>query len=369
MRTAARLASIAFFALTLAACRGGKDPNFVRAFHEAERAQTAGRYAEAAARFDEAAAKAPDPREKGHAAYLAAKMLERSGDNAGASARLESIARQEPPTEHTARALYDLADLRIAHGEPDKGYADLGTLIEKHPSSGISTHALVRLAAHRDETSGQKDTVVWLDGLGERLGKSELGETIAYQAALRTQATGDLPGAHARFLAIVDRWPYPYGNTFDDSLYRASEIDETLGRNEEAIAHLNRMLAERETAHLLGTYQRPRYTQAALRIATLYRDRLNDRAKAREAFHRIYTDFTTSVYRDDALWQEAELYRLDGDANTACSRASTLVREFPNSRYVPCAEAKCPNVARPSKSDAPKKCHDYLVRAREPSAN
>ena len=350
--------------LTLAACRGGKDPNFVRAFHEAERAETAGRYAEAAARFDEAAAKAPDPREKGHATYLAAKMLQRAGDNAGASARLESIAQQTPATEHTARALYDLADLRIAHGDPDKGYADLTTLVEKYPSSGLAPHALIRLATHRDETSGKKDTVAWLDGLGERLGKSELGETLAYQAALRAQDTGDVAGAHTRFLAIVDRWPYPYGNTFDDSLYRASEIDETFGRNEEAVAHLNRMLAERETAHLLGTYQRPRYTQAALRIATLYRDRLNDRAKAREAFHRVYADFTTSVYRDDALWQEAELYRLDGDTNTACSRASTLVREFPNSRYVPCAQAQCPSVTRPSKSDAPKKCHDYLVRPR-----
>ena len=359
-----RLSEVARIAAVcaLAACHGAKDPTYVRAFHEAERAETAGRYVEAAERFDGAAAKAPNARERSHATYLAAKMLEHAGDNASASAHLERIAHEDPPSEHTPRALYDLADLRIAHGEADRGYADLGSLVEKHPSSGLAPHALARIASHRDETTGKKETLAWLDALGERLGRTELGETIAYQAALRAQATGDLQGAHTRFLAIADRWPYPHGSTFDDSLYRVSEIDETLGRPEEAISHLNRMLAERETASLIGTYQRPRYTQAALRIATLYRDRIGDRKKAREAFHRVYADFTTSVYRDDALWQEAELFRLDGDASAACARASTLVREFPDSRYVPCAQAACPNVARPSKSDAPKTCHDYLGR-------
>ncbi|WP_394820828.1 tol-pal system YbgF family protein [Pendulispora albinea] len=358
---ASKLLGIVAIACTVVACRAAKDPAYVRAFHEAERAETAGRYTEAAARFDSAEAIAPNAREKNHAAYLAAKMLARGGDYAGASARLERLAHQTPETEHTARAFYDLADIRIDHGDPDRGYADLAALLEKHPSSGLATHALTRLAAHRDETGGKKDTIAWLDSLGERLGRTELGETIAYQAALRTQSVGDLPGAHARYLAIVQRWPYPYGNTFDDSLYRASEIDETLGKPEEAIAHLDRMLSERETASLLGTYQRPRYTQAAFRIATLYRDRLNDRKKAREAFHRIYRDFTTSVRRDDALWQEAELYRLDGETDNACTRASTLVREFPDSRYVPCAQAKCASISRPAKSNAPKKCHSYLL--------
>ena len=354
-------------AVFLAACHSAGDPNYARAFGEAERAETAGRFTEAAAGFERAEGLAPNPREKNHAAYLSAAMLERAGDFPGASARLDRIAHSDPPTEHTSRALYDLADIRIGHGEADRGYADLASLIEKYPSSGMARHALARLAAHREETGGKKDTIAWLDGLGEHLGRTELGETIAYQAAVRVQQAGDQAAARARFIAVADRWPYPFGATFDDSLYRASECDEALGHPQDAVADLERLLKERETASFLGTYQRPRYTQAAMRIGALYRDRLADRKKAREAFHRVYADFTTSVERDNALWQEAELYRIDGDADTACARLSTLVHDFPDSRYVPCAQTKCSKISRPSKSDAPKSCHDYLVRTSAPS--
>jgi tetratricopeptide (TPR) repeat protein len=350
--------------ILLAACRSGPDPNYARAFHEAERAQTAGRFLDAAQAFDAAATKAPNPRERAHAEYMAAKMYQRAGDNAEVGKRLSRMATET--NEHAAKAAYDLALLRIQSGSEADGYRDLEAFLQRFSSSGLAPVALRHVAQHRDETEGKKATLAWLDALGPRLAPTELAETIAYQAARRADEMGDAEGAHARYLAIADRFPYPVGNTFDDSLFRASEIDEARGKPKEAIDHLERLLAERETASMLGTYQRPRYTPALLRVAELYRDRLGDRAKAREAFHRLYTDFTTSPFRDDALWQESELFRLDGDNGAACSRLSTLVSDFPDSRYVPCAAEKCDKVARPEKSKAPKTCHSYLLRSSKP---
>jgi hypothetical protein len=101
-----------------------------------------------------------------------------------------------------------------------------------------------------------------------------------------------------------------------------------------------------------------------MRIATLYRDRLHDRERAKDAFHRLYCDFTTSNLRDDALWEEASLWREEGDTGTACKRLATLVHDFPDSRYVPCAPKGCPRIARPEKSRAPTTCHAYLERPR-----
>ena len=121
-------------------------------------------------------------------------------------------------------------------------------------------------------------------------------------------------------------------------------------------------IAVRETTTLIGTYERPKYVPAMLRIGALWRDRLHDRARAREAFHRLYTDFAHSTARDQALWLEAALWREDGDTRTACGRLALLVHDFPDSRYVPCATQQCSDVARPSESAAPKECHPYITR-------
>ena len=105
---------------------------------------------------------------------------------------------------------------------------------------------------------------------------------------------------------------------------------------------------------------------AALTIGELYRDRLNDRARARDAFHRFYVDFVHSTKRDEALWLEAALWRDDGHVAEGCDRLATLVHDFPDSRYVPCAVATCAAIARPAHSKAPNECHRYLLGSAEP---
>jgi hypothetical protein len=169
---------------------------------------------------------------------------------------------------------------------------------------------------------------------------------------------------------LANRWPYPHGALFDDALYHASEEDERLGRYPDAIADLQTLLAEREVVgpfvafrpnNMFGSYQRPRMTPAQFRVAYLYAMKLGDRASARSALHAVYSDFKTSDRRGEALWLEAELWRDDADTATSCNRLSTLVSDFPDSRYVPCARDVCPSIAQPEKSGAPKACHAYLM--------
>jgi TolA-binding protein len=341
---------------------GGKhvEAAWPTAFSEAERAETAGRFAEAAERYDAAATHAPNPRERVHAEWLAGKMMASAGDVRGATARFERIANAKPAGEHSARALYDLGDLRISHGNED-GWADLERVATTWPREGIAARALQRLCAQKDRAD-PRGTVAWLAALVPRVAGTELEESVEYQQAVRLQTLGELDAAHAKFLSIAARFPYPHGRTWDDSLFHASEIDEAKSNFGEAIEHLEAMLEEREVSSLMGSYQRPRFTPALLRIATLYRDRLHDNDKAKKAFHRLYSEFKTSTVRDDALWQEARLWKADGDASEACSRLSTLVHDFPDSRYVPCVVAQCAGVTRPTKSAAPKTCHPYLER-------
>ena len=167
-----------------------------------------------------------------------------------------------------------------------------------------------------------------------------------------------MQGARDAYLACAERHPYPKGALFDDALWHASRLDEALGRPDQAIAHLRAMLAVRETSTTVGSYERPRFSPAQFRIAVLYRDALHDHVTARREFHRLYAEHPTSILRDDALWEEAKLARDDGSGGEACALAAALTRDFPASRYAPCATVLCPTAAAP-----PGRCHAYLVRS------
>jgi outer membrane protein assembly factor BamD (BamD/ComL family) len=297
-------------------------------------------------------------------------MVLRAGRWGDAIARLEPIANAAPPGEHSAEAAYHVATTRIDHGPADQGWCDMEKVVHRFFSHGLAHRAIVRYLEHLDEGDASKRAgLEWLRGLEPKLGASEVGELIAYQVAVRRADLGETEPARDALVAVTKRWPYPFGALFDDALYRASELDEKLGRYQAAVGDLETMLAERETTTLLGSYERPKYVPAMMQLATLYHDRLRDHAKARDMYHRLYTDFVHSTMRAEALWLEAAIWREDGDASTACARLALLVGDFPDSRYVPCAEGTCPGLVRPQGSEAPKTCHPYLLRSAKAEKN
>lgn len=348
------------------ACAPNRGAAYEKALAEARRANHAGRFDTAADRFDEAARTAKVARDGVYARYEAALARARAGDVARASRELRAIADAKPPNAYSAQAAFKAAVL-AGESDPSAGYAELEAVALRWPETGVARVALTRILRHDDEV-GPAKTLAHLDALAPKVAKTALEEDVAYERAKRIAELGRTEEARSSFVAVADRWPYPGGNYFDDALYRASEMEETLGRYKEAIGHLERLLSFRERSVTIGSYERPRYIPAMLRIAKLYEERLGDRQKARETLHRLYADFETSTLRDDALWREAELWQKDGDKDTACARLSTLTSDFPDSRYVPCAVERCSSIKRPAKSKAPKTCRAYITRepSREP---
>jgi tetratricopeptide (TPR) repeat protein len=276
----------------------------------------------------------------------------RSGDIKKGIATLENVK----GNEHGAEAALRVGLARIEHGDEERGYQDLEALILRWPDSGAGRVAFRHLLARAD---AKNEAMAWLRAKeAGPLGKGPMAELLAYRIAERLP---DDAQKHDALLAVADRFPYPHGAFWDDALYKASEVDEKLQRYTHAIEDLERMLKERESTSLVGTYQRPKMAPAMLRIAILYRDRMNDRKKARETFRRLYDELKHSTLRDDAAWLEAEILEGDGEKGAACARLATLVSDHPDSRYVPCAVSKC-GLARPEKSKAPKDCRPYLSR-------
>jgi len=357
--TAARAALLASVAI---AC-GGPASDLTPKEAAAERAYAAGRYLEAAECFSTAAETSPRARDREEARYRQAMSLERAGRPEDARAVLERLLHAFPAGARAPRALYDLAVLDLEQGRTDQGNRGLDEIVRRYPNSGPAPAALRRLVAELD-ARGESAVRAYLEALAPRVSSTELAQYVDYEHARSREREGDLAAARAEYLSLADRYPYPKGVFWDDALYRAGDLDVKLGSARDAIAVFERLLAERESAFLGGSYERGRYAEAAFRVAELYRDALADPARARHEFETVWATYRTSRLRDDAAWCAARIAADSGDSAGACRLLHELSEASPDSRYVACATAVCVSFRPPPRAG---RCHDYLLRDPPPS--
>jgi TolA-binding protein len=353
--TARGAVAVAAIGLAAIACAPGPNAAYRTAKGAGDRAYSSGRYEEAASAYATAERAADRPRDAAEALYLEASAHQRTRAWDRARAVYERLIAEQPLSHFAHRAEFDLADLEVDSGNPEKGYERYRILVTSKPNHGLARGAMDRYVRHLEATGG--DPVAWLQTILPAIAETELDETARYALAGYLEKSSDWQGARDAYVACAARHPYPKGALFDDALWHASELDEKLGRPQQAVQHLRTMLAVREASTMAGSYERPRFSPAQFRVAVLYRDALRDRAAARREFHRLYAEHPTSILRDDALWEEAKLAREDGNAAETCAITATLLRDFPSSRYAPCARSLCPTAPA-----AAGRCHDYLVR-------
>ncbi|HEX3776116.1 MAG TPA: tetratricopeptide repeat protein [Polyangiaceae bacterium] len=339
----------------LCACAPALPPSYVRAEHSAEQAYEGGQFVAAAQYWLEAAESAASPRDRAEARYRAATADERAGDVERARSLYTQLANGK--SERAARSTFALADLRLRSGDEAGGYAELEAAIRKYPSSGVAGLALRRYFAELAEHGGDAAVLAYISRVEPGLDQSERAEQLLYERARRLENEAKLAEARDAYLVVAERFPYPYGAYWDDALFHGASCEERLDNPTRAIALLERMLAAREVSHMTGSYERPRYAEAAFHLAELYRDALHDEPRARRAFHAFYVDFPSSILRDDALWQEALLARHASNTE-ACAPLAILLQQIPDSRYAPCAAEICDSL----KLTPARPCHDYIRR-------
>jgi tetratricopeptide (TPR) repeat protein len=339
------------FALLLCfACRPAEDARFAESAARASATARSGRHAEAAESWLDAARVAESAVDRDEALYRAASSYERAGENDRALAVYARLA--EGNGERAARASFDRARL-VREKDEERGEALLVAAIRRHPNSGLAPRALREHLERRESVGGIGAALEASERLLAELGASELDEPLRYERARLLERSGEPALARDAYVEVATRHPYPAGALWDDALARAAGLEVRLGRPLEAIALLERMLAEREGSTGIGSYERARYDQARFRIAEIFRDELRDPGRARREFRRVYAEHTTSLLRDDALWQEALLSVKSGDPDGACDALSLLAQNLPDSRYAPCVQGLCPSAQVP----AGRACH------------
>jgi tetratricopeptide (TPR) repeat protein len=331
------LAFVALAAL-LTGCAPNRGQSYERAFAEADQAETRGGYGAAALRFDAAAKQALVARDQTHAVYLAALMYQRAGDLESARVRYQALAKAKPPTEDSGAAAYKEADMEIERGNPELGWQEMEGMLARFPNDGLGKSAFHRVLRHEDETGGPARALAYLQAEEKTLGVTDRAEEVAYETAAHLETLGQTQAARDAFVRVAARWRYPIGALWDDALYRAAELDRRMGHPEAALADLDAMLSQREVSILNGSYTRPRFPEATLLAARIWRDDLHDAGQARRTFHAAYANFPTWGSRDQALWLEADLWRTEGRTDQACGMLASS-RTPGTSRAPPCGAA------------------------------
>lgn len=345
---------LALALLTSLGCGSPPTPEYVQQVQSAGKATRQGSYTAAAQAYERAARVAGSAHDAEEARYRAASSYARGGERERARALYTQLAATALNRDLRARADFELAEL-----EADAAAVDAHRLaaLRRHPSSGNARAALRQHVEYLREHAGIQAVLDFLGTESQALAATELGEALFYLRARELDGAGRSAEARDAYLSCAARYPYPRGAYWDDALFRGAEMELVLGAPERAIAHLQRLLSEREDARFVGSYEKGRYAEAQLKLGQIYRDALRDPARARSELRKVWLNHPKSRLADDALFEEALVARQSGDLPGTCAPLSILVQKLPESRYAACAHELCD--ALPASASP---CHDYIKR-------
>ena len=355
--------------LLLPSCTSTPSPAFQRSFDQGKVAHAHGRTTEAVDAFTRAAREATRVKDRDEALFLLGSTLRGAGRPEEARAAWRHLVDLSPEGPRAPRAAYELVrlELETLSGpamEGAQGSAPseaLERLILRYPDEGFAASASRHLAEQWRTHLGLKRATEELERLSRSVGSHRLAQTFDYERAVLLEELGQPTDARDLFVATARRFPYPFGSLTDDALYRASELEEALGHPREAVALLEELLAPREQA-LVGSYDRPRFPAARLRIARLQRDALGSPAEALRNYEALLESFPASRQWDDAAWEAAQVEADRGRIPEACALLECLKRGRADSRFVPCVGLLCAPLA--SKEVKGAQCADYIARSR-----
>lgn len=299
----------------------------LNAMAEAEAHQHHGRLQEAADAYAKAAETAERRVDRDEAKYRESRVYARLGNYEKAKQLCDQLGEAEPIARRTLRARLDAARYRLlSEDESEMKSADdaLRSLITEFPDSAAARGALRMLAArHIDGVEDKEEALAWLEALLEEVRNESIGEPLMNIQGELLLSLGRRDEAIGIFESQVEKYPYPQGRRWDDALYRLAELALEDKNPKKAIAFLEQMIEVHESSYIIGSYTRPMFSKAALKIARIYRDELNDPKAAIKAYAHVRSEFPRSLSVDDALEEEAELRLAQGDRGAGCD----LLRE------------------------------------------
>lgn len=327
-----RLLCLACFVL-LAGCpptiSEPRSEDHLRALAEGERNMGHGRYEEAAVDFAEAADEAERRVDLDEALYrqtIALTQLERYDE---AIAILQEVADRRPVSRRTSRAMFEIALIRLDHLHQDaQAMQDFERVMHETPDDGLGSRSLYYILRDFENRGDSQGAIAFCDRLYGELGNSTLGDDLLRAKANLQLLIGDRAGARTSLEELVQRYPYPYGQRWDDAIVTLAEMDVEDGQPQRAIDRLKELVNRNEETNLVGSYTLPSMPRAQMRIAQIYRDELHDYPEASDAYEYLLRRFPRSVLRDDALYQAGVMWLENGEHDRGCRFLRRVLDDF-----------------------------------------
>lgn len=331
----------AAFFVSLAACAptlsSPRSPAFEEALSRASVAHTEGAVAVELAALDDAAHAARRRVDREEAQYRRAMAFRRAGQPEEALSLLDAIAAGRPALRRTHRALLEAAKLRLERGEVSRARAELERLVTSAPEHGGASSAVRLLVAPMAHDTATLEYLERLYVGGGRDG--QVGDDLLFERARLFASVGETGAAEGELERLLEAYPYPFGERVDDACWMLADLAAERGDHDAELRALERLVSLYEPSSLFGSYTLPRMPAAALRIATVLRDR-GDEVAAEAAFLRVAEVFSESRFVGDAWLAIAELAYRRGDTARSCDALLRVAASRPRRSVAHEAETK-----------------------------
>lgn len=298
------------------------------ALAEAQAHEHHGRREEAIQAYGRAAASAERRVDREEALYRQSRVYASMGDYENAIAVCDELGRAEPMARRTLRARLDAARYRLEIGEGERADAELRALVVDHPESAAAQGALRTLTQlHVKDADSVDNALHWVRQLSAEVDGKKIHESLLSLEADLLIAEDRFAEAKAVLERQVEAFPYPHGSRWDNALWKLADLALKGQDPKGAVQYLERMIGVHEKSFILGSYTRPLFPKAALRIARIYRDELRDEKAALKAYAHVRAEFPKSLVVDDALEEEGMLRIASGDTKKGCALLHELLEK------------------------------------------
>ncbi len=264
----------------------------------------------------------PDPRSPEEKAWDAAHDLENAHRPLEARAAYQRMCARKPPV---VRACFDYARLMFETASPKEARAVAIWTISHFPDEGLAVSMVKQLARSYADNGEIPPGIRDLSSLEEALRTNAIDDSLLYEIA-RLYREGKDATLETRTLEVIvsrfDRWS---SQVWDDALWRLAAIAREEDRTRDEIQWLERLLSEKESSRLLGSYNSPYHDDTMLRLGEIYlaEKRYDD---AYRMFIEL-SEFKTSRMTDDGLFSAAKVEIERGNLKNACRLLLNAVRE------------------------------------------
>ena len=216
------------------------------------------------------------------AAFRIGDCLEVKGDLQGAREQYQLLARVRGPEEVQEKAAYKLAELSFLEGKFEQAKEGFDKLVSDFPQGFYVNDALVY-------------SLFLEDGLSQ--GEEALK---AYAQAMSLGLQRNYRMALSAYQQVMDQ--FPSTNLGDYILMETAQLREKSGQHQEALADLNKLIADYPQSRLCPEAQR--------RIGEIYELRLKDLTMAIQAYEQVLSDYPRYLFYDDV---RKKVRRLKGE--------------------------------------------------------